>query len=104
MRLAVRILEAGDGKMRGRNRRRTRYLGCGSASAALLLEVPWPSGTATARHLLAHPSLVAGRRVLDLGCGVGAAGLAAGLAGAKVRRLETSRVESRKRAANAVRS
>eukprot|EP00966_Prymnesium_polylepis_P058689 1359131-Prymnesium_polylepis.1 len=44
--------------------------------------VPWPSGTATALHLLGRPELVAGHRVCDLGCGLGPAGLAALLAGA----------------------
>ena len=44
--------------------------------------VPWPSGTATALHLLEDTSCVAGKRVCDLGCGVAPAGLAAGLAGA----------------------
>jgi len=43
----------------------------------------WPSGTATALHLLEHPELVAGKRVCDVGCGVGTAGIAAGLAGAR---------------------
>jgi predicted nicotinamide N-methyase len=44
--------------------------------------LPWPSGTALAYHFLKKPELVAGRRVLDLGCGVGPAGLAAAMAGA----------------------
>ena len=43
----------------------------------------WPSGTATALHLLEHPELIAGKRVCDVGCGVGTAGIAAGLAGAR---------------------
>jgi len=45
--------------------------------------LPWPCGTATSRLLLERPELVAGKQVCDLGCGVGAAGLAAGLAGAE---------------------
>ena len=44
----------------------------------------WPASLGIARHLMRGPSL-AGRRVLDLGCGIGLAGLAAGLRGATVR-------------------
>ena len=42
----------------------------------------WPGGEALARHLLDHPELVAGRRVLDLGAGSGLCAIAAALAGA----------------------
>jgi predicted nicotinamide N-methyase len=42
----------------------------------------WAGGQALARHLLDHPALVAGRRVLDLGAGSGLAGIAAMRAGA----------------------
>jgi predicted nicotinamide N-methyase len=42
----------------------------------------WAGGQALARHLLDHPALVAGRRVLDLGAGSGLAGIAAMKAGA----------------------
>ncbi len=42
----------------------------------------WPGGQATARHLLDHPELVAGRTVLDFGAGSGIAGIAAAKAGA----------------------
>lgn len=42
----------------------------------------WPGGQALARHVLDHPGLVAGRRVLDFGAGCGIAGLAAARAGA----------------------
>jgi predicted nicotinamide N-methyase len=42
----------------------------------------WAGGQALARHLLDHPDLVAGRRVLDFGAGCGLAGLAAARAGA----------------------
>lgn len=42
----------------------------------------WASGQVLARHLLDHPALVAGRRVLDFGCGSGVAGIAAAKAGA----------------------
>jgi len=43
----------------------------------------WPAGEALARHVLGMDDL-AGRRVLDLGCGVGAEGLAALVQGARV--------------------
>jgi predicted nicotinamide N-methyase len=43
----------------------------------------WPTGEALARHLLAGPRLD-GKRVLDLGCGLGACGLAAARRGARV--------------------
>ena len=42
----------------------------------------WAGGQALARHLLDHPSLAAGRRVLDFGAGCGIGGLAAARAGA----------------------
>ena len=42
----------------------------------------WPGGQATARHLLDHPGLVAGRCVLDFAAGGGVAALAAARAGA----------------------
>ena len=42
----------------------------------------WPGGQATARHLLDHPELVAGRAVLDFGAGSGLGGIAAAKAGA----------------------
>ncbi|MEQ9814178.1 MAG: 50S ribosomal protein L11 methyltransferase [Azospirillaceae bacterium] len=45
---------------------------------------PWPGGMALARHLLDHPDLVHGRRVLDLGSGSGLTAIAAALAGARV--------------------
>jgi predicted nicotinamide N-methyase len=37
----------------------------------------WPGGQAIARHVLDHPELVHGRRVLDLGCGGGLQAIAA---------------------------
>jgi predicted nicotinamide N-methyase len=43
----------------------------------------WPGGQALARHLLDHPALVAGRRVLDFGAGCGIGALAAARAGAQ---------------------
>ncbi|MCZ2815885.1 class I SAM-dependent methyltransferase [Modestobacter sp. VKM Ac-2984] len=42
----------------------------------------WPGGQALARHVLDHPELVAGRRVLDLGAGSGLVAVAALRAGA----------------------
>ena len=43
---------------------------------------PWPGGQALARHLLDHPGIVRGRRVLDLAAGSGLVAVAAALAGA----------------------
>ena len=43
----------------------------------------WGSGLALARYLLANPSAVAGKSVLDVGSGSGVAGIAAALAGAR---------------------
>jgi predicted nicotinamide N-methyase len=43
----------------------------------------WPGGQALARHLLDHPELVAGRRVLDVACGSGLVAIAAARAGAR---------------------
>ncbi len=42
----------------------------------------WPGGQALARHILDHPALVRGRRVLDFASGCGIAGIAAARAGA----------------------
>ncbi len=42
----------------------------------------WPGGLAVAHHLVAHPELVAGRRVLDLGTGSGLCGIVAARGGA----------------------
>jgi predicted nicotinamide N-methyase len=43
---------------------------------------PWAGGQALARHVLDHPHLVTGRRVLDLAAGSGLVAIAARLAGA----------------------
>src|SRR5881394_2610901 len=43
---------------------------------------PWAGGQALARHILDHPEIVAGRRVLDLAAGSGLVALAAARAGA----------------------
>ncbi|MFJ6673652.1 class I SAM-dependent methyltransferase [Actinosynnema sp. NPDC091369] len=45
---------------------------------------PWAGGQALARHVLDHPELVAGRRVLDLASGSGLVAVAAALAGGRV--------------------
>ncbi len=44
----------------------------------------WPGGQALARHVLDHPGLMAGRRVLDFAAGGGIAGIACARAGAAV--------------------
>lgn len=43
----------------------------------------WAGGAVLARHILDHPQMVAGRRVLDLGAGSGLVGIAAAMAGAR---------------------
>ncbi len=43
----------------------------------------WAGGLALARHVLANPHIVAGRRILDLGAGSGLVGIAAARAGAR---------------------
>jgi predicted nicotinamide N-methyase len=43
---------------------------------------PWAGGLALARHVLDHPEIAAGRRVLDLGTGSGLVAIAAAKAGA----------------------
>lgn len=45
--------------------------------------VSWPGSQALARYMLDHPESVAGRTVLDLGCGNGLAALAAAQIGAR---------------------
>lgn len=42
----------------------------------------WPGGQALARHVLDHPGLVRGRRVLDFAAGCGVAAIACAMAGA----------------------
>jgi predicted nicotinamide N-methyase len=42
----------------------------------------WPGGQALARYIINHPGDVAGRHVVDLGCGSGIAGIVAAMAGA----------------------
>lgn len=43
---------------------------------------PWAGGQAIARHVLDHPELVRGKRVIDFGTGSGLVAIAAALAGA----------------------
>ena len=43
----------------------------------------WASGQVLAKFLLDHPAWVAGKRVLDFGCGSGVVAIAAALAGAR---------------------
>jgi predicted nicotinamide N-methyase len=49
---------------------------------------PWAGGLALARHIILHPDLVAGQRVLDLGAGSGLVGIVAARAGAVVAAAE----------------
>ena len=42
----------------------------------------WAAGQGLTQHILAHPELVVGKRVLDFGCGSGIVGIAAAKAGA----------------------
>lgn len=44
----------------------------------------WPGGQALARHVLDHPALVRGKRVLDFAAGCGIAAIASALAGARL--------------------
>ena len=59
------------------------YIGAGNGDADPYWCRPWPSGLALGALLLHEPELVRGKRVLDLGCGAGVAGIAAALAGAR---------------------
>lgn len=43
----------------------------------------WASGQVLARYILDHPEQVAGKRVLDFGCGSGVVAVAAAMAGAR---------------------
>ena len=47
-----------------------------------LWSIAWPGGQAIARHLLDNPTLVTGRRVIDIGSGSGLCAIAAARAGA----------------------
>jgi predicted nicotinamide N-methyase len=60
----------------------------------------WPGGQALARHVLDHPELVAGRRVLDFAAGCGLAALACAHAGAAT--VEAAEIDPLARAAIAL--
>jgi predicted nicotinamide N-methyase len=62
----------------------------------------WPSGTALARAIAARP--LAGRRVLELGCGLGLVAVTAALAGARVLAVDRSPEATAFTAANAARN
>ena len=62
----------------------------------------WPSGTALAHAVAARP--LAGRRVLELGCGLGLVSLAAALGGAEVLAVDRSPEAVAFTAANAARN
>ena len=51
----------------------------------------WPGGLALARHVLDHPGLVAGRRVLDFAAGGGIAAIACAMSGAAT--VETAEID-----------
>jgi predicted nicotinamide N-methyase len=57
----------------------------------------WPGGLALARHILDHPGLVTGKRVLDFAAGGGIAAIACMLAGAAS--VEASEIDALARAA-----
>lgn len=57
-------------------------MGGGPAEQPPFWAAAWPGGQALARYVLDHPSVVAGRPVLDLGSGSGLVAVAAALAGA----------------------
>ncbi|HWI87093.1 MAG TPA: 50S ribosomal protein L11 methyltransferase [Sphingomonas sp.] len=54
----------------------------GGTAASPYWAYHWAGGLALARHILDHPEIVAGRRVLDLGAGSGLVAIAAAKAGA----------------------
>jgi predicted nicotinamide N-methyase len=62
----------------------------------------WPAGAALARVVTGRP--LAGRRVLELGCGLGLAGVAAAMAGASVLAVDRSPEATTFAAANAARN
>jgi predicted nicotinamide N-methyase len=57
----------------------------------------WPGGQALARHVLDHPGLVAGKRVLDFAAGGGIAAIACARAGAAM--VEAAEIDDLARAA-----
>ena len=66
-----------------------RRLGC-TGLAPPYWAAAWPGGQAIARFIGENPGLVAGRRLMDLGCGSGLCAVAAALAGAaRVQAVDT---------------
>jgi predicted nicotinamide N-methyase len=57
----------------------------------------WPGGQALARHVLDHPGLIAGKRVLDFAAGGGIAAIACARAGAAV--VEAAEIDALARTA-----
>ena len=64
----------------------------------------WPGGQALARHVLDHPALVAGRRVLDFAAGGGIAAIACAQAGAIVEACDIDRLAAASMRRNAARN
>ncbi len=64
----------------------------------------WPSSIGLARYLLQHRNLIAGKTLLELGAGVGLAGIAAKLAGARVVQSDFSPEALKFTAANCIRN
>jgi predicted nicotinamide N-methyase len=60
----------------------------------------WPGGQALARHMLDHPEVVAGKRVLDFAAGCGIAAIACARAGAAA--VEAAEIDAFARAAIAM--
>jgi predicted nicotinamide N-methyase len=56
---------------------------CGQECDVPFWAVVWPGAVALASHVLSHPEIVEGKKVLDFGCGGGIAGIAAAKAGAQ---------------------
>jgi predicted nicotinamide N-methyase len=66
----------------------TRYNGCALRNAGLEESDPywsdvWDSAVAMAEAMFLKPGLVEGKRVADVGCGLGLGGVAAALAGVR---------------------
>jgi predicted nicotinamide N-methyase len=55
----------------------------GAQCATPFWAIAWPAAVVLARHILMHRHCVAGKTVLDLGCGGGVAGIVAARAGAR---------------------